>query len=128
MHQRLHDLLIAAPDETVGIQCELMLPGFFGSAGKPIRRKISSRMCPPLIGDEHVRQRAIEQRRVKMIVRLLQAAVFDRRDRFLSFVRAKFPIRLSSLCHDGLPCSYDGKTSRVRRDVWLLSGWNGDGP
>src|SRR6516162_6616433 len=58
----------------------MLLAVMLRSHSKSIRREVSERMCPPLVNDHHVLQRALEQQGVEMIKSRLESAVLNRRD------------------------------------------------
>jgi hypothetical protein len=81
VHQRRGDLLVAVADEAVRIECQLVPPGLVQPAVESIGAKVAERVRPSLVRYKNVRQRAAEQRLVEVLVRGLQTAVLDRRDR-----------------------------------------------
>src|SRR5262245_11231286 len=80
MHQRRADLLVAVADEAVRIERELMPPGLIYPAVEPISSKVAERSRLSLVRYKDIRQPAVEQLLVEVVVCLLQSAVLDRGD------------------------------------------------
>ena len=83
VRQGLAHLLVGLADEAIRVEREFVVAEFANATGEPIRREVAERMRPSLVRYKNVTQLAVEQRGVEVIVRCLQPAVFDRRDRGL---------------------------------------------
>jgi len=100
VHQHRRDPFVVAADKGIRVEYQLMFAERDIAASETIGREIPGRVGMPLVGDEQVTKRAREQHRIEVIVGLLQAAIFDRRDRLglihFLFVRST---RTSTLSH-----------------------------
>jgi len=71
MHQRAADLLVALADEPIRIQCQLMPASLVQPAVESIRSEVAKGPRLTLVGDEDVRQLAVDFRTLCTIAVLL---------------------------------------------------------
>src|SRR6516162_3711912 len=80
MYEGLANLLVGLIDESIRVEGELVVAGLVDAAGEAIGCEVSERMGFSLVRYKDVWQRAFEQCGIEVVERLLQPAVFDRRD------------------------------------------------